>query len=272
MSPEPTRVNRQLAAELARLRSLSGLSMRDLGEQAGGIAHARVQRIERAVAIPSIKQVRGWLTATAADEPTAERVLSLAEAVHLQTTPWAAMLDATPGRHLQAIAAGREEAATTVCAYTQHLLPGLLQTSTYARTLMLRLGLGQDVEAALAARMRRQELLHQAGREFRFVLTHRALNWSPAPEPTTDHDAQVDRLIELDRLPNVSVRVLDDTAAPLGGWSSFTLYDGQVDDDPLVSIELEHRPLQVTDPADVAVYRQRFAELDAAAHPVQKQH
>jgi len=264
--PEPTRVRRQLAAELAHLRSIAGLSLRTVGD-AVGIGHAQVRRIELATATPSSVQARTWLRATGADEDTTERVLALLEAAHVETAPWADLLASSTGRHLNAIAAAREEAATLNCSYQQFIVPGLAQTSAYVRALIPHLRVAIDPEADLPARIARQEVLHQAGREFRFVLTRRALSWNPDPA-TVSMEGQLDRLRELDRLPTVSVRVLDDDAAPMGGYSSFTIYDRQADGGALVAVELEHHVLTITAADDVEHYRRRFVDLYEAGRPL----
>lgn len=265
MPPEQSRVRRQLAAELAHLRTTTGLALRPFGD-AAELAHARVRRIERLEVLPSVVEVRRWLDAAGARGATADRVLALAEAAHVETSPWADLLAASEGRHLQAIAAAREEAASMVCSYQQMIVPGLAQTSAYARALLPHLRVAIDPETDLPARMRRQEVLHEPGREFRFILTRRAFTWSP-DRNLVSMDGQRDRLRELDRLPAVSVRILDDTAAPMGSYSSFTVYDSPTE--PLVMIELEHHVTTLTESGDVDRYRERFVELWSAARSIQ---
>ncbi len=241
--------------------------MRPFAEKAGFEGHARVTRIEKLQVLPTVAEVRRWAVAASADTDTAERVVALADAALVETAPWADLLASSTGRHLNTIAAAREEAATLNCSYQQFIIPGLGQTLAYARALLPHLRVAIDPAADLPARMARQEVLHQPGREFQFVLTRRALTWNPDPA-TVSMTGQVDRLRELDRLPRVSVRVLEDDAAPMGGYSSFTVYDGQTDEDALVAVELEHHVLTITDAADVEHYRHRFAELRDAARPI----
>lgn len=272
MPAEPTRAHRILAAELARLRAAAGLSLRELGQRGAppgkpAIAHARVKRIELTETYPTTAQAEHWLNVTDADHATRAKVRDLVEEVHAQHQSWATMLDDAPDQHLQAIAAAREEAATRVDVYCQQWLPGLVQTADYARALFVTLrgmGLGLDVEQSVCQRMRRQELLGDANHRFRFLVTHRAMTWNPAPESVSMTD-QTGLLSAISGLPNAEVRVLDATARPVGGGSSFTVYDGV---EAMVSMELEHRSLQVFDDADVDLYRQRFEEMWEAARPL----
>lgn len=263
-SPPPTRLRRQLAAELAQLRTLSGLTVRELARRVGLSNHARVSRIQ-AGALPGRPLVLAWLRETGADEAARERVLALTEAAHAETVRWSDALADDPGRHLQDVAAAREEAATLVCSYQLAFLPGLAQTSDYAGALLPWFRLDQDVAAAVAGRMRRQEILHRPGREFRFVVTPRALAWNPDPA-VVSMEGQRFRLAQLDRIGSVSVRVLADDAAPLSALSSFDLYLGG--EDPMVAIELDHDEVRLYDPETVALYERRFADLFAAADPI----
>jgi transcriptional regulator with XRE-family HTH domain len=259
--PEPTRVRRQLAAELARLRSLAGLTLRQLGGVAD-IPHARVWRIEQAAAIPDAGQAERWLSATTASDTIREQVMALVYAAHSETVPWSSSL--TGVDHLQGVSAGREESARTLCTFEHAHLPGLLQTHDYAAALLAMFDLDQNVPAAAAARQRRQELLYRPERSFRFVITERLLTW--VPSPTVSSTAQQHRLREIGELNAVSIRVLPDQhRRPMSG---FVLHQQVEDGADFVAIELEHGEVILQDPDDVEVYRQLFDDLDAAAGPL----
>ena len=245
---------------------MAGLSVRQLTTRLDLTNHARVSRIQAGASLPDLALAAKWLAETGADEATTERVLTLVRAAHAETVKWSdALVDEGAG-HLQDVAARREQAAQLIASYEQAYVPGLAQTNAYARALLLRFDLDQDIVAAVTSRMRRQELMHEPGREFRFVLTRRALTWNPDPD-TVSMAGQIDRLVELDKLPGVSVRVLDDDAGPMGGFSSFNLYVG---DEVLVAIELENDELTLVDDESAKVYRARFEEMFAAARPVQQ--
>lgn len=262
-NPPPSRLRRQLAAELGQLRALSGLTVRELQRRLDLSNHARLSRIQSGASLPDKTLTEAWLVHTGADEQTRERVLALLQAAHAETVKWSDALADAGVRHLQDVAAAREQAATLICSYEQAYVPGLAQTSDYARALLARFDLDMDLAGAVAARMRRQELLYGTGREFRFVLTRRALAWTPSPEVSMA--AQLAKLVELDRQPTVQVRILDDDAPVMGSYSSFNMYVG---DESQVTIELENDEVRLTDEESVATYRARFDELFTAARPV----
>lgn len=261
MPPEPTRVRRQLAAELARLRSLAGLTLRELGSTAD-IPHARVWRIEQAAALPDAGQTQRWLDATKATSAAREQVTTLLYAAHSETVPWASSLASV--EHLQDVAAEREESARSLSTFEHAHLPGLLQTHEYAAALLAMFDLDQDVPAAAAARQRRQELLYRPDRTFHFVITEHALKWSPDPDISAA--AQRHRLEEVARLDGVTIRVLPaEHRHPMSGFVLHEQVEGEVD---FVSVELEHGEVLIQEPDDVEVYRRLFAELDASAEPL----
>lgn len=265
MPPEPSRIRRQLGSELSYLRSRKRYGMRAMADKIGAKTHARVQRIEDGTGTPpTLGEIDAWLDSTDADVGARERILALADAAHGETVPWPDLVDATSGRHFNERAAAMERDAALNCSFQQQIVPGLAQTTGYARALLKHLAAPLSVEGHLATLLPRQELLYDTSREFRFVVTPRVLTWNPGPGEVS-MEAQHARLRELDAMPNVSVRVLPDDARPMGSYSSFTIYEPRADLDPLVIIELERRWVPLTRDDDVQRYRDRFAQfLDAS--------
>ncbi|WP_327732528.1 DUF5753 domain-containing protein [Streptomyces nojiriensis] len=138
--------------------------------------------------------------------------------------------------------------------YCSHVVPGLLQTPAYAAAVIAAYGTfhgaADDVEAAAAARVKRSRVLHKRGRRFAFLIAD--------PEITA---AQLEHLIELARLPQVSLGIIA-TRAPRPLWSmeSFTVYD-----DVQVGIELLSARVTITGPGEIATYGRAFADLAASA-------
>lgn len=144
------------------------------------------------------------------------------------------------------------------------LVPGLLQTSEYARAVFRQLAElygPRDVEAAVHERLRRQELLYQPGRDFRFLITEAALRARLTPPGV--HRAQLDRLLVVSGLESVRLAVLPWSAElPKATTHSFDLFD-----DRLVLVETINAELAIREPEDIALYARLF-ELywEAAAH------
>jgi len=91
--------------------------------------------------------------------------------------------------------------ASTIRNFQIMLIPGLLQTPGYARYRALEAvrlhGADPDgVEAVVAARMRRQEVLYDTAKKFTFIITEAALRYLLCPRPVM--------LTQLDRLATAS--------------------------------------------------------------------
>jgi hypothetical protein len=76
-----------------------------------------------------------------------------------------------------------EASARVVRNFQPGIIPGLPQTAEYARQIMALAGIGHHGShaAAVAARLRRQQALHNPDRSFEFLLTEAALRYRPAP-------------------------------------------------------------------------------------------
>ncbi len=84
-------------------------------------------------------------------------------------------------------------AARLIRNFQPTVIPGLLQTAEYTRSV-LALGKTTDRAAALAARLERQQVLHEPGRRFEFVISEQVLRWAPGPLAQA---GQIDRLLSL---------------------------------------------------------------------------
>jgi len=119
-----------------------------------------------------------------------------------------------------------ESAATLIRCYEGQLVPGLLQTEDYARAVILGARgdvLPEEVERRVALRMARQTLLQRADPpRLRVVLDEAALRRPVGGSRVMR--AQLERLIEATRLPNVTLRVLPlDAGAHPGIVGSFSI-------------------------------------------------
>ncbi len=103
--------------------------------------------------------------------------------------------------------------------------------------------------------MRRQEILYDPGRRFRFIMSEAALRYRLAPPEVMC--GQLDRLLAVTALPNVEFGVLPFTAplpsAPING---FWIYDRSQ-----VAVPTRTRDLILRDPEDIAFYEQTFEDF-----------
>ncbi len=144
-------------------------------------------------------------------------------------------------------------------SYSSWLVPGMIQTHAYTtaalRAIQRRRGLVDDVADAVEARMERQRVLYEAGRQFAFLVEESVLRSGiGGPEVMI---GQLAHLITVGSLPNVSMGVVpmrpDRARWPVEG---FWLYDSAQ-----VNVELVSGYLTITQPSEVTMYAETFAEL-----------
>lgn len=258
---ESVTLRQQLGAELRRLRDLAGVSGRDLATRID-ISQSTLHRVETGGRAPSVPEVSAWCAATNADSTTRRHLVALAEAAKTETAPWRAALAGRP--HMQEDAANLEMASGLVRSCVHDMLPGLLQTADYATALFPLVTAsmaGHDTSTAVAARLRRQEVLYDQHKRFEFIITEATLRWSPAPGVMP---AQLAKIEAVAAMPNVWLGVLP-LSAQLGIFHSFYLYEDVEEAEPVVAIELPHGRITLNAGADVAMYREAFERWQAIA-------
>lgn len=258
---EPIPARRQLGTELQALRTLAGLTQRDL-QEATGLGQVAISRLERGERLPTRAHVQAWLDRTCAEPAVAERVTALAEAAHGATTPWP---DLDDGPHLQGVARRREESSVLVRSWAHEFLPGLLQTAEYARQLFPLVDpYGSiDTAASVAGRLERQQVLFTPGRRFEFVIAEHLLSWAPGPGVLA---GQLDRIASVATLATVEVRVLPSNRVGTPGWNSFRLFTpAESGESAFATTELLHGGQELHSPDVVALYEHLWTQLWEAA-------
>lgn len=123
-----------------------------------------------------------------------------------------------------------EGASVRVAEWQPGMVSGLLQTAAYARE-SLRVAGGpldygrteEDLEATVAERIRRQDVLRDPGKRVQVVMTEAALRAGIVSLDTLAR--QLDQLITVIGLPGVSVGIIPDFG-PMPHWPfGFRLYD-----------------------------------------------
>lgn len=252
---------RVLADRLGEIRRGSGLNGRDLATACGWYP-SKVSRIERARTAPSADDIRAWCRACSADDQTPDLIASL-RAVEGMFIEWRRMEGA--GLHNAQVAVQPLfERTARFRSYSSWFIPGLIQSRTYTeavlRAVQQRRVAVDDVEAAVDARMERQQLLHRPGKTFAFLLEESVLRSGIGG--TEVMVGQLGHLITVGALPNASLGVIptrpDRTRMPVEG---FWIYDSAQ-----VNVELVSGYLTITQPPEIGQYAATFAEL--AAHAV----
>ena len=179
------------------------------------------------------------------------------------------LLESYPGGWQVQTLAWHEERATDIAAFQDLILPGLLQTADYARSLMVEAGnvpSADGIDERLFARMARQLVLTRRPRtEFRFFIHEFALHLPVGREDRSVMQGQLAHLLRVLAQPNVSIRVVP---VQIGGHPAisgrFTLIDS-TEFEPVVYLEHEISSLFLEAPAEIAVYRQVLARLGDVA-------
>jgi transcriptional regulator with XRE-family HTH domain len=239
---------------LRRLRQDAELSGKQLAERLGWPA-SKVSRLEHGRQTASIDDVRAWAAAVAAPEPVRDELVADLRSLRVEYATWRRQLRSGFAPRQRA---GRvlEAATSLIRAVETALVPGLLQTADYARHVYhglatLRDG-PYDIEAAVQERMRRQEVLYESDRRFRFLLTEAVLRTRVCPPAVLR--AQLDRLLAVSGLDNVDVAVIPfTTSVPKAPTHGFWIFD-----DTLVLVETVNAELAIRDPDDVALYERLF--------------
>ena len=123
-----------------------------------------------------------------------------------------------------------EQSAQTLRSFESTVMPGLLQTARYARTIIEKNGDFEDqseIEDRVRVRMDRQRRIWSDPEPLRahFVIDENVL-WRPAgvdPESRAMREEQMDRLIQATRLPHVTLQIVPYEAGFYQGMEGGTI-------------------------------------------------
>lgn len=205
-----------------------GTSTHNLATALGWKAQSKVVRIENGDQIPTPAEVDQWADAVGADTEARERWhAELQEAVALKSTfrrrqPVSQAPPGSPSNHLESV-------ATFIRVMRPSAVPDLLQTAEYAREMIahnaVAWGSDIDVDAAVAALMRRREVLYDTSKRFQFLIGEGALRYIPSRVDLMH--AQLDQLISSSALQTVELGIVPmlKPLATMLGPAEFVLYD-----------------------------------------------
>ena len=229
----------ELGRALAGLRKRKGMTGEELG-RAIGASQAKISKIERGVLRPSPLDVEKIVLALDGSKDALHELVG--QATELQSLSSRPRLPRR-GPVNQQDYADLEGRATLVRDFEPITVPGLMQISEYTRRVInafhaVDIGDHESKWAETAAkvtqRLQRQERLYDTSKTFEFILLENLLNnMYVTPGYML---AQVDRIEQIAKLPNVIVRVVPMTAQlglpPSHGFMIF-------DDDVVVTESLD---------------------------------
>ncbi|GAB3978218.1 helix-turn-helix transcriptional regulator [Actinoallomurus acanthiterrae] len=215
--------NRRLATELRRLRERAELTGDDVAERLGWSA-SKVSRIENARQAPRLGDVRSLLELYGVEGTYREQLLQLARDA-VRKGWWEAYSDALPEPYASYI--GLEMEAEEIRQWETQVVPGLLQTEAYASAIeqwlhSIEMVPPSRVDARVETRLARQSVLtRETPLRLSIVLDEATLLRRYAG--TEVMREQLEHLLELAELPNLTLQVLPLDGPHPTATGSFTL-------------------------------------------------
>lgn len=261
----PTVLRIALGGQLRKLRESKNITRDAAGEAIRG-SHAKISRLELGRTGFKERDIRDLLTLYGVTDPEErEAFLDLARRAN-EPGWWHRYSDLLPswfGTYL-----GLEQAATKIRTYEAHLVPGLLQTPDYARAVVTLGYEDGDTDRRVAFRQRRQEILHRADPPVIWAVIDEAALQRPVGGSRV-HREQMEHLLDLTRLPNVTIQVVPFSAgAHAAAGSSFTILrfaEAELPD--IVYLEQLTSALYLDRREDLALYLSVMDRLSVQAAP-----
>ncbi|ANS64513.1 DNA-binding protein [Streptomyces lincolnensis] len=259
-----------LGRRLLDLRERAGLR-REEAARILRVAPATVRRMEMAEVAFKIPYLQLLLKAYGITDHEAEAFVQLAEEAN-RPGWWQRFHDVLPGWFSMHVSL--EGAAALIRQYEPHFVPGLLQTEDYARGVLRSGAIGQtspdDIERHVALRMERQGLLTRQDAPRLWVVMDETVLRRPVGGPEVMR-AQIDKLLDAAKLPNVTLQVAPFANGPHPGtYGPFVLFRFAVSELPdMVYSEYLTGAVYLDARAEVATHLEvmdRMAAQAATAH------
>lgn len=221
----------------------------------------KVSKLENGDRSPSEEDIRTWCAACGAEDQIPDLIATVR---HIEAMYHEYRRQMHAGlKHLTESSVPLYEQTSLFRIYDTTVVPGLFTTAEYA-TAIFRfwsqfMGLKDDVDAAVEARMERQRVLYTGDRQFRVVIEEQVIRTRVGGADVMA--GQLDRLMAVMSLPRVSIGIIPAT----GIRHSLTQGSFWMFDDSRVRVETVSASLNVTQPRDIALYARVFELLRKSA-------
>lgn len=263
---------RRLGAEFRQLREQHKLTNRQLAARMGWSV-AKLSRLENARARTNLADIMDLLDHFGVVDGKREQLVALARDSINSGGWWQKYSRELDEWHVAY--AEMENGAVEIREFQMNLIPGLLQTADYARAranARASVGLSPiNVDDAVQARLERQMILtRDAPLAYEAIVEDITLIRRCGPPGV--RRGQLDQLVKLADLPNVTIRLLHYEDPVADYWvppCAFSLYRFADPEDPeVVMLEAHSSDIQLGDVEDVKPYQMAFDRLrDAALSP-----
>ncbi|MFF0746584.1 helix-turn-helix domain-containing protein [Streptomyces sp. NPDC004111] len=260
MSTDFQQARNALGVRLRELRTEGGLTVRGLAAECGW-APSKVSKLENGKQTAKPVDLDAWAHGVGRPELAVELKGRLAG---LESTyrSWRRQL-AGGHRAVQDALGAQHERTRVFRGFSASVIPGVFQTSEYARSVLGRYaelhGVVRDIEAGVASRVRRQEGLYSQDKRYHVLIGEAALH-ARVCSPGVLAD-QLDRLMSVNGLSTVRLGIIPLAAdVRVASGDDFWIHD-----DRLVIAESWHAEMWLDSAEDVALYRKVWNALAAAA-------
>ncbi|QDY07501.1 helix-turn-helix domain-containing protein [Micromonospora sp. HM134] len=204
MTVSPTVRRRRIARELRQLRERAGMTL-DVAARQLDMSKSNLSRIENAQIGIKPRDVRAALALYEVTGVDAEALIEIARGAQ-QRGWWQNYSDVLP--EWFEFYVGLEAEAESLRTYEAESVPGLLQTEAYAREMFRRTAGEEGLERKVAARLRRQEVLHRDSPRVELsVVLNEAVLLRPVGGPAVMAE-QLTHMARVAQSPNVTCYVL----------------------------------------------------------------
>ncbi|MGW1194601.1 helix-turn-helix domain-containing protein [Streptomyces sp. NPDC002536] len=264
MPPHPSsrvqKAREKLAGHLREIRKDAGISGRELAARCNW-SESKSSRIENAKTPPSDADIRAWCRACSADGQAPDLIAANRQSAEAHVE-WK-RLQRSGLRHLQETTGDLYQRTKTFRVYVSDVIPGFLQIPGYASALLSSIadfrGTPDDVSDAVAARIRRNEVLNNGARRFSFVLEESVLRYRVCSAQTMA--AQLGHLLGVMERQNVAVGIVPFTEQrSVWPMPTFTIFD-----DRRVHADTLDAASTLTQPSQVELYARAFERLSQQA-------
>lgn len=264
----PTVLRMVLGKRLRHLRQRAGVSFEDAA-RAIEVTPLTVRRIEKAevgLRIPYVKELLRTYGVPAAE---IDDFVTLAREAN-RPGWWYKYRDVLPEWFKAYVSL--ESEASVIRLYEPHYVPGLLQTRDYATALM-RVGFPneskEEIARRVALRLRRQDLLAKPDGPAMWAIVDETVLRRPVGGPRVMR-AQLDRLVEVLRMPKVSIQVMPySVGAHPGAFGPFHHFRFGFSELPdVVYTENLAGSVYYDRPEDVVTYLEVLDRMSVQAEPV----
>ena len=251
----------RLAKRLSELRRQAGINGRELSRRCSW-SPAKTSRLESATTAPSDADIWAWCRACGTPDQVADLIAANRQAEDLYVQ-WRRRQRLGMLRTQEDILELHDRTRVQR-VYTGSGIAGFFQTPAYATATMTAFtrfqGTPDDVDQAVASRLRRQETLHHGDHRFVVLTEESALRHRIGSADVLR--GQLRHLLEVMTLPAVALGIIPFTADRPHMWlvEPFYCFDRE-----RVIVETLSAEITITAPGEIDLYERAFVELGRMA-------